>query len=92
MFLYIFKRLQVCSSRKRTANFVSVRDVPIQSRFRIESVREDTASVGWSGIGDLAGGVLIHVDAITHKVKLAPHFNSDLSDTYMCAIPMWEAI
>jgi hypothetical protein len=34
---------------------------------------------------------IFHIDAITSKVLLAPHFDPALSATKMCAISMWEA-
>ena len=33
---------------------------------------------------------LIHIDWITHKIFLAPHFDEALRATQMCGIPMWE--
>ena len=37
------------------------------------------------------GQCFIHIDSITHKVLLAPHYDPDLGDTYTNAIRMWEA-
>ena len=34
---------------------------------------------------------LIHVDAITHKVQLVPHYSPSKRETHMCGIPMWQA-
>jgi hypothetical protein len=34
---------------------------------------------------------LIHIDQITSKIILVPHFNQALEHTKMCGISMWEA-
>jgi hypothetical protein len=35
---------------------------------------------------------LIHVDSITAKVMVVPHFDRDLRSTQSCGIPMWRAL
>jgi hypothetical protein len=34
---------------------------------------------------------IYHIDAITSKVLLAPHYTPELKHREMCAITMWEA-
>ena len=76
-----------------TATFVEVADRPvlekIRSLYNINSVAaEHLPAAGGAYSGD---NYLIHVDAITAKVRLVPHFLPRLAATHMLAITMWEA-
>jgi hypothetical protein len=50
-----------------------------------------TLRTGFNHHPILAESTIIHIDAITSKVLLVPHFAPEYKDVRMCAIPMWEA-
>lgn len=75
---------------------VQIFDLPILSEIRSLRVTpkpDPMARPGWetwkhilhAAVADVK---LVHIDAVTHKVFLAPHFTNEHQ---MCAIRMWEA-
>ena len=76
------------------ALFVAVKVRPVKDRIRslyvIDSIRRSTLKPG-RGYECPEGDVLIHVDAITHKMAFVPHYDPEQADELMCAISMWEA-
>lgn len=75
---------------------VQITDLPILGSvrsLRVISKPEPMPRPGWDTYKHIlqaavADVELIHIDSITHKVFLAPHFDSE---DEMCAIRMWEA-
>ena len=74
------------------ATFVSVKPRLIKEKERsmyiIDSICEDTSLSAFKHVHTLAHH-LIHVDSITAKVKLVPHYAVDKHDSLMCGIKMW---
>ena len=76
--------------------FASITDRPVlghsRSMFIVDTVREETEKLGfgYEHIEDVHS--MIHVDSITSKVKLVPHWEEEKSNTHMCGISMWETI
>ena len=93
--VHMFYTFNMQGPGPKRATFVAITDRPVLSRARSLSV------ISWAGERDLKPGFdfemtdgheLIHIDSITWKVKLAPHFNSDLATAgQACAIPIWES-
>lgn len=57
----------------------------------VDTVREDVKLLGWDHFHDSRVHTLIHVDSITSRVMLVPHFDRSKKDSQMCVIPMWKA-
>ena len=81
-------------SRPRECQCVVVVDRPVKSldhgMYITDSVRQDTEQVKFN-YEPTHTSTFIHVDSITHKVKLVPHYDKALKDTLMCGISMWSA-
>ena len=74
LFVSVIRREQVC----RENNMIV-----------LNTVSNDTGLLGFSHVHS-PKHVLIHVDAITSKVKLVPHYDIAKRDNFMCAINMWS--
>lgn len=81
-------------SRERTCQILAITDRPVLSldkgMYIVNSVRQDTEVLGFK-FEPTDNTTLIHIDSITHKVKLVPHYDEDHKDTLMCGISMWTA-
>jgi hypothetical protein len=77
------------------ALFVSLLDRPelgyVHNMYEVATVREDTRLVGFNHNYSLHNHTLVHVDSITSKIKLVPHFNQTKRATHMCGIRIWLA-
>jgi len=77
--------------------FVHVTTHPQIDRFRSLYVLEKFDQTAFRvGLGDdevevSPEGQFVHVDSITSKVLVVPHFDEDKWETSVCAITMWEA-
>jgi hypothetical protein len=74
------------------ATFVSVKPRPILSKERsmyiIATICQDTSLSKFAHVHTLAHH-LIHLDSITAKVKLVPHYDIAKQASLMCGINMW---
>ena len=72
--------------------FVSIKPRPILSRQRsmyiVANIKDDTSQPQFAH-SHTNDHTLIHIDSITGKIMLVPHYNVDESNTLMCAIKMW---
>lgn len=77
-----------------TLHLVDLTDIPVEAHYRkmsiVSSVRAQRRLPGF----DFAhgSGTLIHIDAMSAKIMLVPHFEESQKDTMMIAIPIWEAV
>lgn len=82
--------------RPRTCTFASVTDRPVlghvRSMFIVDTVSAETEKVGFKYEHLDGVHTMLHVDSITFKIMLVPHYDSDKSTTHMCGIPIWETI
>ena len=58
--------------------------------FIVDSVRQETEKLGFK-FEPTPTTTFIHIDSITHKVKLVPHYDEDHMEDLMCGISMWTA-
>lgn len=94
---YVFTMSGVLEpTRPRICVFASITDRPVlthsRSMYIVNTVREELEKVGfeYEHLQDIHS--MIHVDSITSKVMLVPHYDEDKSDSQMCGISMWETI
>ena len=78
--------------------FVSVTDVPVRGRERslylVDNIHgQRGVKEKFNFVHDSSRHTLLHIDAITAKVLVVPHFNPDpeIRSRLMVAIPMWYA-
>jgi hypothetical protein len=73
--------------------FVDILDHPILRKDRSMYIIAYTPQLlmGRSAHPVTAASTIYHIDAITSKVLLAPHYTPELKHREMCAITMWEA-
>ena len=57
----------------------------------VGTVRQDVHLEGWDHVHNTNKHTLIHVDSITGRVMLVPHYEERLRGTQMCVVPMWKA-
>ena len=77
-----------------TETFVAVRDRPVISKLRNLYVLASVAQWQLPGQDEEYSSdtsTLVHVDAITSKVKIVPHHEPQCAATHMLATAMWEA-
>ena len=78
-----------------SAVFVSLCDRPVEDKiytmYVVRTVREDTRTLSFDHIHSNEQHTLIHVDSITSKIKLVPHYDVTKRTTHMCGIRMWYA-
>jgi hypothetical protein len=76
-----------------TATFVEIKRRPIEYKVRslyiIQTIGVDDSLLKGLEHQFSDDHVLVHVDSITHKLKVVPHFDAQYEDALMCAIPMW---
>lgn len=77
-------------------SFVDIEPRPVLNRVRslyvVKTLREETQT-GFQVIRN-EGRVhktLIHLDQVTNRIMLCPHFDEELRTTQQCGITMWEA-
>ena len=74
------------------ATFVSIKPRTVvgkdRSMYIVDTVSDDTAVSGFK-YAHMAGHMFIHIDSITAKVKLVPHYDEVKRAQFMCAIRMW---
>jgi hypothetical protein len=92
---------QICffSPDGRTSRFeimVDVTNVPVQAKERsmyiIPSIPRRVKQLGFLHVCGSGDSDVLHVDTITAKVQLAPHYSPERRDNLMCALRMWEAV
>ena len=73
--------------------FVDIENHPIIEKIRSLYIVDTclTLRTGFDQHAIVAESTIIHIDAITSKVLLVPHFTPEYKDVRMCAICMWEA-
>jgi hypothetical protein len=81
-------------SRPQKCQVLAITDRPVlfldNGMYVVNSVREETQKLGFK-FEPTHNTTLIHIDSVTHKVKLVPHYDEDHRDTLMCGISMWTA-
>ncbi len=81
--------------RVRSEVFVDITDIPIIRKERgiciVSSIQRRVCQAGLRRKYDPTKGTVMHVDSVTSKVMLAPHYNPSLRNEYMCGIKMWLA-
>ena len=74
------------------ATFVSIKPRTLVERDRsmyiVSTVSDDTSVSGFKYV-HLEAHTLVHIDSITAKVKLVPHYDEAKCTDFMCAIRMW---
>ena len=74
------------------ATFVSIKPRTLVERDRsmyiVSTVSDDTSVSGFKYV-HMEGHTLVHIDSITAKVKLVPHYDEAKCTDFMCAIRMW---
>ena len=75
--------------------FVSITTIDISAKERsmyiTQNVDRQVGSDGFKFVHDHLAHTLVHVDSITSKLMLTPHYDPGLRDTLMCGIRMWHA-
>ena len=74
--------------------FVSIRHLPTVPKVRTLYVTPTVNRPVQAGLAyeyQQDTDVLIHVDSITAKLFLVPHFDSDRRVDFMCGITMWDS-
>ena len=73
--------------------FVSLYNLPIEHKLRSLYVTRTVVRNIQPGFADAytTNQVLIHIDSITAKLFLVPHFNPTYRSDFMCGIPMWDS-
>jgi hypothetical protein len=74
-------------------------DRPIVERdgrmYVINSIRRDTQLMGFGALeqvdGNLTQVVLAHIDCVSSKLKVVPHYDPAREEAQMCCIRIWEA-
>ena len=76
-----------------TETFVAIRDRPVIAKLRNLYVLASVAKWQLPGQDEEYSdtSTLVHVDAITSKVKIVPHHEPRCAATHMLATAMWEA-
>ena len=91
--IWMFYRFQLIGNSSLTT-FVSITDRPIVGNHgnlkMVDTVKSDTLLPNFNHRHDPSVHNLIHIDSISHKVKLVPHFDAS-NNEHMFAINMWEA-
>lgn len=84
------------NGEQRDVHLVDLTDIPVGGFYRkLSIVSSDTvrAQRRLPGLNFQHGsGTLFHIDAISAKVMLVPHFDDSKKDSLMIAIPIWEAV
>jgi hypothetical protein len=78
----------------QSTTFVDIMDHPLIIKERSMYIIESTLALqrGNHHVHPVTtNSTIYHIDAITSKVLLVPHYSHLLKDTQMCAIRMWEA-
>ena len=57
----------------------------------VGTVRRDVHLDGWDHVHNTNKHTLLHVDSITGRVMLVPHYDETLRASKMCVLPMWAA-
>jgi hypothetical protein len=74
------------------ATFVSIKPRAVvgkdRSMYIVDTVSDDTTVTGFKYV-HMAGHMFIHIDSITAKVKLVPHYDEVKRIRLMCGIRMW---
>ena len=80
---------------QRKEVFVAVRKRPIIDRDRslyiVNTVSTDTNQPVFKYEFDVSTDIILHLDSITDRLMLVPHYDKDHADTLMCGIVMWAA-
>ena len=75
--------------------FVAVRARPIVQRDRslyiVNTVSSDTRQPLFTYKYDASIDTILHLDCITDRIMLVPHYDEDKADTLMCGVIMWAA-
>jgi len=76
--------------------FVAIRERPLVERDRtlyiVNTVADDTNQPGFTYEYDSSVDKIVHLDSITDRIMLVPHYKKDFADTLMCGIVMWPAL
>ena len=94
---YVFTMTGVVSPAcPHTCVLASITDRPVvghsRSMFIVNTVREETEKVGFKYEHQDDVHSMIHVDSITSKVMLVPHYLEEMSSSHMCGVSMWETM
>lgn len=81
--------------RTPSITFVDILDLPVRRKLRSLYIvaAQPAFPRGFACNPVTATSTLYHIDSITSKVLLAPHYTEDETEatTEMCGIPMWDA-
>jgi hypothetical protein len=91
----MFYHVRMEGPGQREALFVAVKDRPVTGKVRSMHITptfvEDGSKPKFKFVLT-ESHLLLHVDSISAKVMLVPHFDHTLAATHMCGLKMWEAM